>query len=214
MSTFSVMKVATTIYEHFLNTLRPTLNAYSWWDWHNKVLAKSQEQTTKPLRGEWKWVEFVWLYNLVNPFAQVMPAAPLATRAGLQLKCWGGMSCKHWSIVKFVLIISSIQWKCIYLTFAGKNAAFLRLIRGRSLAEEYRPSAGKASELGLLLFMMLFCFVCFFLALTSLEFQTKSWQVLKNFHSEKFIKREYNKEIHFSTAFIWINSTLRFYPPN
>jgi len=146
MSTFSVMKVATTIYEHFLNTLRPTLNAYSWWDWHNKVLAKSQEQTTKPLRGEWKWVEFVWLCNLVNPFAQVMPAAPLATRAGLQLKCWGGMSCKHWSIVKFVLIISSIQWKCIYLTFAGKNAAFLRLIRGRSLAEEYRPSAGKASD--------------------------------------------------------------------
>ncbi|CAH3176008.1 unnamed protein product, partial [Porites evermanni] len=29
-----------------------------------------------------------------------------------------------------------------------KNASFLRLIRGRSLAEEYRPSATKASELG------------------------------------------------------------------
>jgi len=29
-----------------------------------------------------------------------------------------------------------------------KNAAFLRLIRGRSLAEEYRPNTAKASELG------------------------------------------------------------------
>lgn len=32
---------------------------------------------------------------------------------------------------------------------SGKNAAFLRLIRGRSLAEESEPSLAKANELGL-----------------------------------------------------------------
>ena len=32
--------------------------------------------------------------------------------------------------------------------FAGKNASFLRLVRGRSLAEECEPSAAKANELG------------------------------------------------------------------
>ena len=47
--------------------------------------------------------------------------------------------------------------------FPGKNASFLRLIRGRSLAEEYRPSATKASELGLLASVVCL-FVCLFVA--------------------------------------------------
>jgi len=36
--------------------------------------------------------------------------------------------------------------------FAGKNASFLRLVRGRSLAEECEPSVAKANELGTLSF--------------------------------------------------------------
>lgn len=36
-----------------------------------------------------------------------------------------------------------------FFSSSGKNAAFLRLIQGRSLAEEYRPNTAKASELGL-----------------------------------------------------------------
>ena len=46
-----------------------------------------------------------------------------------------------------------------FCLFPGKNASFLRLIRGRSLAEEYRPSATKASELGLLA-SVVYLFVC------------------------------------------------------
>ena len=46
-----------------------------------------------------------------------------------------------------------------FCLFPGKNASFLRLIRGRSLAEEYRPSATKASELGSLASV-----VCLFVA--------------------------------------------------